>query len=156
MGALKQQFIKPTHRVNIFYYFACYLIFYILHQSHLQFSYVSNFSQAFKCHHIIFVGIRSQMSHKPMKTACWFADCGYFILRKEPGFFFFSLLNPLKSQSLSAAFWNLSTTDWVIVWNTSTVLFQRNRQKMLGLHIGQLLPGRDGWTWLYGKPLFSP
>lgn len=77
------------------------------------------------------------MSHNSMKTACWFADCIQFMLGKEPEFF--SLLNPIKFQSLSATFWNLGTTNWICVWNMSTIFSQWDRQKMLGLHISQVL-----------------
>lgn len=65
-------------------------ILYSVFSTKVTFSFpVSNFGQAFKCHHVIFIGIKSQMSHKPMKTAYWFADYIQFMLRKEPRFFFF-------------------------------------------------------------------
>lgn len=42
------------------------------------------FIHAFKCHHIIFIQIKSQMNHKPMKTACLFADYRQFVLGNGP------------------------------------------------------------------------
>lgn len=56
-----------------------------------------------------FTGIKSRMNHKPIKTACLFADYIQFILRRKPGLLF--LFNSINSQNPSAALWNLGTIN---------------------------------------------
>lgn len=88
-----------------------------------------------------FIGIKSQMNHKPIKTACLFADYIQFILRRKPGLLF--LFNSINSQSPYAALWNLGTINQMI--------FQYDRQEMLACTAFSSSPRRNCWTWLYKK-----
>lgn len=112
-------------------------------------------SSSFKCHHIIFIGIKSQMNHKPMKTACLFADYRQFVLGNGPEFLF--PLSPLKSQSLSAAFWNLILLTFCLKCIPRVIPTRQaegtwlTRQSRI-----EYLTRIDGLAWLYKKPPFSP
>lgn len=145
MGILSQQLLKPTQGVNILL-FACDFIFYIFTKDIFSFS---MFLVSAKLLNVItssFTGIKSRMNHKPIKTACLFADYIQFILRRKPGLLF--LFNSINSQNPSAALWNLGTINWMI--------FQYDRQEMLACTSISSSPRRDCWTWLYKKKLFSP